>query len=59
MIVDCVYMIPQWYECPKCKSQFKWSRDEDFVGLNEPYCPVCFLDFIHKNVPMAIRKIEK
>ena len=53
-----MYMIPHNFKCPKCESQFKWSIDCDHIGLGQPLCPVCYLDFIHKNVPVALRHKE-
>ena len=47
-------MIPKLFRCPKCKSEYKWSRDYDQVGLGEPLCPVCYLDFIFKNIPTGL-----
>jgi protein-arginine kinase activator protein McsA len=51
-----MYIVPQPYKCPECHRDFEWSVHHDSMGLGEPFCSACYMNFIKKNVPMGERK---
>lgn len=51
-----MHFIPQQYLCPICKFEWSWSPHHDSIGLGQPFCPVCYVEFIAKNVVWGILK---
>lgn len=48
-----MYFHPQEYDCPKCKSTFKWSVHHDHIGFGIPFCINCYKDFLKDNIPIG------
>ncbi len=54
-----MYFPPKKYRCPKCKFEFDWSVDHNYLGYLTPYCQRCFFNFLSKHVPIAKEVKEK
>lgn len=48
-----MYFHPQEYDCPKCKSTFKWSVNHDHIGFGIAFCINCYKDFLKDNIPIG------
>jgi len=56
-----VYILPQSYICPKCGTRINYSPHDDVINFiadedGNPFCPVCYKDFLTKNVPRMERE---
>lgn len=54
-----VYIVPQPYVCPKCKTEINYSPHDGW-GMpaidGSPICPTCYIEFLKANVPVMERK---